>query len=331
MRELTYLLGEYIIGGVPVKIRKEEYESYLKASCRLDMLFDLENSFNLFALALIDFEIYILQVATQYQLGGHGLERDRYFDEIRANLNLKLISTLNTSRAYEELSRRHLSSILLQVDGVAVDAAKLFNVAFDSSLEYRVIYKLRNYAAHQSLPIGMISLGSTRQCETESDKFQESIPIRRRYTVQIGIPVSKLLESSKINEVIKKELRIIESSDLDLKYFLRGFAQNFARVHQRIREITEGILDSNLKELEDAAIRVKREDGADPIHASILTQNDRAVIDEHNISLEYYRRLKDKRQRWYGIRSIQTAFVSSEIVANKNFSISEKPSIWIPK
>ena len=258
----VFFLGEPFIGGRRIEIEEELYQTCLQVKLRLEALSDIEDSFSLLAMALIEFESYLLTTSVRNLYGDEGCDFRDFGAEVRTSLNLKLLSVLNCSRVFEEQAYRCLS----QHDSNALFSLEtikgLFRSAFDSSFEYRVMYQLRNHAMHHSLPVGLISFGQTHQ--SKSDRPSDRISFRHRYTIDIGIDVQELQNSDRLNKKVRRELEGIPKKFLDLKYFLRGFAGKLGEAHQGIAEHTEELFATSLKEIEDFASLLQELGEADP-------------------------------------------------------------------
>ncbi|WP_170517390.1 hypothetical protein [Ruegeria atlantica] len=321
-----FLLAEGFLGGKTVEIDEDRFNEILYAKNVIKPIWEVEDTFALLANAFIEFEEYLISVGIRY-FYQRDMQRDadHFFDDVRQNLNLKLISVLTASRMYEEQLHRRMSS-LSKLVGEEIDLRSSFRAVFDGSLEYRVMYALRNHALHNQLPLGAISIGDYKLSSTGN--LRDDAPTRLRITVDPKISVEDFCNSDKINARIRDEVNALGFRHLDLKFFARGFLMCLARCHQDFREATESVLEDALDELHSADHHLQITKGELPKYTTLICRKGEQV-EGHDIDYSKNSRIVEIRKYWSGLRWIQRGYISSEVKASKNTYPRAHEEIWI--
>jgi hypothetical protein len=255
-------------------------------------------------------------------------DADHFFDDVRQSVNLKLISALTASRIYEEQLHRRME-ILSKLAGEKIDLKASFSSAFDSSLENRVMYALRNHALHSQLPLSAITFGSSRLSITGDPR--DEAPSRSRMTVDPKISTKEFCGSPKIRPATRAEVEQLGYEKLDLKFFARGFLSCLASCHDDFRRVTEGPLERALLDLKNAHLELKEAKGDEPKHVSIYKRYEGSVIEKHYIDYAKKLRILDLRRFWSGLKWIQRSYLSSKVVSYKDTYPENHGTIWIEK
>jgi len=246
----NYLIGEGYIGGSSLRIDEARFNGLVLSKKVIRLIWDIEETFSLLANSFVEFEEYLMSVVIKFhykQVGGQ--DAHRFFDDVRQNINLKLVAMLTASRIYEEQTHQRL----LELSGLVhktIDMKPVFSKTFDESLEYRVVYSLRNHALHNQLPVHKVTYNSTPLSETRD--IRSNAPIRIRETVNPRISVREFIESKKLNAAVRQEVEKLGYEYLDLKFFIRGFVAGLTGCHEAARVATQPYLDAALDELRKA-------------------------------------------------------------------------------
>jgi len=324
-----YVLGEYLLNGASVEIDEARFDALLKNSEIIRVIWDVEEAFSLLAKAFIEFEEYLLVAGLGYYYK-RDMQRDvdNFFDDVRQTINLKLISFLTASRAYEDHLHRRMSC-LSKLSSKKIDLKGNFNSVFDKSLEYRVMYALRNHALHRQLPLGTVALSGSNLSETGS--MLDDPPSRMRTTVDPKISVAEFCASDKIRLATRDEVEGLGYKHLDLKYFVRGFLSCLANCHDEFRTVTQNILEGALGQLRNAQDDLADKKGEGPKLVSIFKRDAGQIIENHYVDFERKSRLLDLRKYWTGLKSVQKGYISSEITSSKDTYPQADDKIWITK
>lgn len=322
-----YLLSETFSSEAKKEINKARFDTLLKANNVVNQIWDPEETFTLLVNSFLDLEEYILHAGLNYHYR-RDIQRDsdRFFDDARQAFNLKLISALTASRVYEEQLHQRLSSLskLLEVE---IDLKPIFSSTFDSSIECRVMYALRNYALHHQLPLSIISFSGSNLFQAAD--MRDMGPSRHRITVNPKISVKDFCDTKKIRSQTRKEVAGLGAEYLDLKFFARGFLSNLARCHESFRSQTKEILANALEDLKSAYEELRSLKGDTPIHVSIYECGADQKLARHYIDYATKARLEELRTYWIGLKSVQRCYVSSEISSSKDTYPKSDENIWI--
>lgn len=324
-----FLLTEGFLSGTVIEIDEERFNELLHAKNVIKPIWEVEDTFSLLANAFIEFEEQLLSAGMRY-VYQRDMQRDvdHFFDDVRQNVNLKLISVLTASRVYEEQLLRRTSS-LSKLIGKVIDLNGSFSSVFDSSLEYRVMYALRNHALHNQLPLGGITFSNSNLSSTGD--IRDDAPTRHRVTVDPRISVEEFCNSDKLRELTRKEVEDLGCEYLDLKFFARGFVSCLAHCHSDFRTATEAVLEKSLSALQTAYNELQKAKGEVPTHASIVRRINGRKVEDHYIDYSKKSRIRDVRKFWTGLQWLQRAYVSSEVRQSKNTYPNQHEDIWIAK
>ncbi len=321
-----FFLKESSLNGVSVEIDHVRFDILKNANVNIKKLWDIEEAFTLFADAFVEIEDYFLKATLNYHYKfSRGRNVDDYFDDVRQAINLKLVSFLTASRVYEEQVYRRVSE-LSNLGTLEVAVKPLFSSAYDRSLEYRVMYTLRNQALHHQLPLGLVTFGQRNL--SQSGSLASGGPTRLRVDLSPKLSVHDFISSDKGSAKTKKEVSDLDVKNLDLKFFIRGFIECVAEVHECIREQTQDIFDLSLSEIRMAYEKLYEVKEGEPKFICILRRTEEGQ-ENHYIDFVQKNRLSQTRKLWDGLAHVQRSYISSEITkGNDTFPISHS-EIWI--
>ncbi|WP_272008742.1 hypothetical protein [Roseovarius sp. ZX-A-9] len=325
----NFQLSEGYIGGAIVEIDTVRYEELLHANAVIKPIWDLEDTFSLLANSFIELEEYFLSLGISY-FYQKDMQRDmnHFFDDVRQGANLKLISALTASRVYEEQLHRK-TSLLSKLTETKIDLCPSFSSAFDESIEYRVMYALRNHAQHRQLPLTNIIFSSSNLSETGD--MRDGAASRHRITIDPKISVTEFCNSDKIKSSTREEVRDLGYQYLDLKFFMRGFLSCLAVCHEDFRKATEPFVEIYLTALKEARDELWKLKGDEPKHICIFKRYEGRVVEKHYIDYTERSRLRDLRGFWTGLQSVQRGYVSSEVKLSKDTYPEQHEKVWIAK
>lgn len=324
-----FLLTEGFLGGASVDIDENRFAALVRANEVIRTIWDVEDTFALLANSFIELEEYLLSAGIKYYYERQILRNaDHFFDDVRQAINLKLVAMLTASRVYEEQVHRRMSALSAMVER-NIDVKPSFSAVFDESLEYRVMYALRNHALHNQLPLGMISLGASNL--SESGDVRDKEPSRHRVTVDPKISAQEFVKSDRINQARKQEVERLGYQHLDLKFFMRGFIASLANCHEEIRDTTKPHLGEALAVLQQSKNDLQKIKGEEPKHISAVKRLNGRKEEDHYVDYSSKSRLVEIRSTWVGLKWVQRGYVSSEITKSKDSYPEAHPTIWIAK
>lgn len=325
---LNYAHTESYIGGVTKEISEDAFLKVAQASKIIDALWDVESVFSLLANSSIEFEECLLRLTLNYQYQ-HGMQRnaDHFFDDAQQLVNLKLVSLLTASRVYEEQLMRRASD-LSKESGTEISIKDSFSSAFDGSLQYRVMYALRNHALHNQLPLGTISFSNALLFSSENNPDD---PTRARITVNPKISVAEFCSSDRIKQSTRDEVSNLGLEFLDLKFFSRNFVACLAACHEEFRIRSAHAFENSLAIMHTAQEELSKENGKQVEHSFVVKMNEGETVEKYYVDYSNRSRLKELRKYWSGLRWAQNSFVSSEVVFAKNTFPTYDAKLWISK
>lgn len=324
-----YLIAEPFIGGATLDIEKNRYDNLMQARLRILAIRDLEDSFEILARTFLDFEEFLLKATLTYFCAKSADSPIDFFDDTRANLNLRLTAILNSSRVYEEQVYRRFSTLVNTLAVKDLNAKPLFNKVYDASIEYRIIHALRNHASHHSLPIDLVSYG--QKLQYPEVQVSEDVPKRFRYTLNPRLKINDLLSSGSFKSAIKPELESLQKRFIDVKYSVRGFVARVAECHVGVRELTAVIISDCAQVLENAQMDLEKVKGKSVKGLSLVVANPEKWGAVDFIGRELSEQLGKKRDNWRNLAGVQSGYVSSEVIEDKEVFTSLNSNIWIPE
>ncbi len=161
--------------------------------------------------------------------------------EGRHGLNRHLSNLLSSARLY----RDHTGHALSEQFGKNSTAYQHYELeksqVYDTSLGYRCLEVLRNYAQHRGLPAHSITFRSVHD-EKEQTEVTELIKERTRHFVAFSLIPEKLRLDGGFKSSVLQELE--RSTDkngrIDLMPLIRDYVSGIARIHQSIRMVRIG-------------------------------------------------------------------------------------------
>lgn len=223
-------------GGYKLQIDADQYEIFSDAILTASSSMRIEELFQVFATTIISFEKYLLDVAVDFAYADLSLKEidDKFFTDMRYQFNVKIITALTALQCYIDHSDRILKYIGNPA-GAREFNAKLGSQAFDENFSYRACCQLRNYAQHQSLPLGGFTIGS------DADFVQDEKGVRHKvgskYSVHPWVDILKLKESKKISARFRDELKGFNYNRVDIKWLIRDLARSMYERHAKLRKL----------------------------------------------------------------------------------------------
>src|SRR6266404_3545069 len=239
-----YQLAKMVLSSSAViELSKAEYEALIGAVKKLLSCLDAEEKFDCVIENYRDLEKYILDQALQALFSSAELD-DVAWQAPRNTTARKLANLLSSVRLYQDTIGRDATAIT--GDDAAADKIKAAKSAqFDSSLSYRTLDAVRNYAQHHALPVHGFSVKGEW---TKDRKFSES-----EFAPMIS--VSELAADPDFKPTTLAELKA-GLAELELKPVVREYVECLSTIHHHFRESTKSPVDEQLRIITEAKARL---------------------------------------------------------------------------
>jgi hypothetical protein len=238
-----YFLAQLFLSSeAEIELSQSEYASIAGAVDKLLECLDAEEKFDCLLENYRDLERFMTDQAFESMF--NNLKDEVAFQVPRNTTARKLSNFLSSVRLYQEQVGRHAGAIANNAKPRA-SICEAMHRQFDSSLSYRILDGLRNYAQHQALPVHGFSIGGTW---VQNRTYSE-------HEFQPVVSVQELARSPKFRKKTLNE--IINGPDqLKLKPMLRDYVESLSTIHQVFRVTTEPSTVEYLATIESAKARL---------------------------------------------------------------------------
>jgi hypothetical protein len=240
---VRYQLAKMVLSSsAAIELSKAEYEALIGAVKKLLSCLDAEEKFDCLIENYRDLEKYILDQAFQALFVSRELD-DVAWQAPRNTTARKLANLLSSVRLYQDTLGRHATTIT--GDDAAADKIKAAKRAqFDSSLSYRTLDALRNYAQHHALPVHGFSV---KGAWTKDRKFSE-------HEFAPMISISEVAADPEFKPSTLAELKA-GPAEVELKPMVREYVEALSTIHHHFRESTKWATDEQLRIIMEAKAR----------------------------------------------------------------------------
>lgn len=310
--------------ALPVEIEKSYFEALQNSREVIFKLLELEECFDLFARSYLRLEQTLFEITQKFLFSRDAPNNvEELFGDARERLNLELISFLTASAVLIEKGDRLAKNAV--VPGFDEDRFEPFRTElFDDNFEYRVMCGLRNFALHNKLPLGGISLD--KKLEFENEALAPASLSRIRLSCNPTFQTRDLVSDKSLRAGTRKEIEQLGIEGLDIKYFVRRFVELLAHRQFKIREYTEKGCRDSLDILENAASKLTDREGKEIEVLSVSTNgNPIQSIGPFIVHLNRLKKVTPKRSTWDSLKSAVGSYVSGEIV-NRGSVFTAKPA-----
>jgi hypothetical protein len=248
--EQRYLLAQtFLMSEAQIELSRSEYDSMVEAVDKLLECLDVEEKFDCLLENYRDLETFMVDQAVEAMFSRH--QDHVAFQAPRNTTARKLSNLLSSVRLYQDTVAHHAKSITHhKTAGTAIDTA--MSHQFESSLSYRVLYLLRNYAQHHALPVHG-AFTSFRRVEDLEYLDHEFRPV---------VSVKELARNQHFRDRLSPSGRmtmdeIISGLEtLDLKPMVRDYVESLSTVHEQFRSKTQSSVDGYLNAIASAKARL---------------------------------------------------------------------------
>lgn len=310
-------------GGTEFEVDKEMFHGVVEAKRQIALLFKFEDSYKLLSDSVYEFELHLLDLGLRYQLGRANTEGyERFFDEARQTINLKLISLLTSGRIFIEQA-----TSLFNKMGRTEDAKSVFSNEFDKNFQYRLGEALRNHSLHHSLPLSRNVF--SRKKLYEDGRFAEDSRTRDRFSINPQISVEDFLSAGKMRSKTKAEVEALSVKYLDLKYVIRGYVSGLARCHARLRGETAAAIEESINSIEGLVAHCVLDNKKEAYFYIGSCGSKEREVSTIEICPKKLRRIKDVRSESDAISRLPLSFLSSEVTKRKDSYPPSDSELWI--
>jgi hypothetical protein len=238
-----YLLAQMFLSSTAkIELSRSEYESMIEAVDKLLECIDAEEKFDCLLENYRDLEKFMVDQTFESMFSY--FQDGVAFQAPRNTTARKLSNFLASVRLYQDTVERHAKSITKdEATGTAIGTA--LSHQFDSSLSYRVLDALRNYAQHQALPVHGFSM-DRRWVEDHAYLEHEFQPV---------VSVKALARNPDFRKKTLDEI-INGPEALQLKPMVRDYVESLSTIHEEFRAKTQSSTDRYLNTIATAKARL---------------------------------------------------------------------------
>jgi hypothetical protein len=222
---VRYTLKRRVFGGPDfIEISQDEFNRWKCTQSKLLDVLNIEATFDLFLENYAEFERDFLAINHRLALfQAHGEPLGHYRE-----MNRRMMNLLSSARLYLDEVPQDLHAIYPQNPAPAATFKQRCSAHYDSSLAYRVMEALRNYAQHSGFPIHVVTHGL--QHEEKNPGFLH------RMTLHLHVHVQRL-DHSNFKKAVLHELkpRADRHGCVELTPFIPEYIEKLCEVHESLR------------------------------------------------------------------------------------------------
>ena len=167
----------------------------------------------------------------------------------RSLFNRRLANLLSACRSYIDHSKHHIRAILPKGADAIVRFENEFSHRYDTSLGYRVMEALRNFAQHRGFPI--------HASEYTGSWVGDGDDARLVFGLALYVKTKYLREDREFKKEILEELEKL-GGRVDLRPLVRDYVGALGGIHELLREMIQHSVQAWEKVLMDAIERFKK-------------------------------------------------------------------------
>jgi hypothetical protein len=321
-----YLLTEKFIGGLSFDFPEDRAINLLSAKKVLSAISDIEDLYSLFISGFIEFEKILLESGIDY-LFGQQANRDleEFFENLHDRINLCILTLLTAYKSYDDQVTQRASDIETLCQGITKVERNIRAETYDSSLEYRVCCKLRDYAQHSKLPLLGISFGGESQFQDKNSKPNGAS--RNRTTINPYFSAQTFSNSTAF-KAVRHEIAALNVNKIDTKQILRGFVAAMSIRHKRFQELLPEVISTCSEAYDGAYAYFESRKGMRPkfLHLELVNGLARERV---YMKSDFPAQVVAKQSRPTALRFANRCFVSSEAVLTAHSFQGSDHDIWI--
>jgi len=224
-----YVIGYHASKGYN-KFRKSNLKEFNEISNQVKFITFYRQFLELFEIVkanLIEISVYIFEITEHRRINAF-VEYDEFIDPALIS-NQKIANLLTSFRTFDD----HICHKISNIYGVQSNEYKAFKNAskqiYDNYFAYRFLYKLRNYVQHVGLPVTKIIFNT----KLEENKNKKKLI---KHSVQLFLDKKQLLKYKGWGTV-KNDLGLIIKDDILLNNLIDEFYYSFLKLYKEIQEI----------------------------------------------------------------------------------------------
>lgn len=209
------------------------------------------------------------------------------------------------------------------------DIENQFPLSRKMRIEHRIMWAFRNFMTHA--PYADVRSNFEILFEREKPNEKDS-PRRSRITSNPTIVIDIVAKDWKFKQECGDDIKQMKHEGcncFDVKFMLRGYIEEVAKIHNIFREKTDSLLNNILNELHTIGREMLPESEIPPIIRMVKLDSEDNNREEFTLGYEHQSRLRDKRQEWQNFDREKKHYYSSEIILSKEKYPQEDPDTWI--
>jgi hypothetical protein len=163
------------------------------------------------------------------------------------DVNRRILNFLSSSRMYIDQIKHEISSMYGKDSEVYAGVRSRETIEYDTSLAYRAIDALRNYAQHRSMPVGKLSFPIRREDDGGADRL--------RFMVVPCLDLTELRQDTSIKATILNELEAAGRTNLN--ELIRSYLESIGRIHIDVRQLTDADVEKWENSFQNAQTRAR--------------------------------------------------------------------------
>jgi hypothetical protein len=221
-----YALHRWLLNSTSsLEIDRQDYENLRAASEGLAEILSAEQKYDALMENYAELEKSLIEEALNHMIFSHTvIDESSSPGEI---ISRRVLNLFASARLYLDALPRHVATILSADQATAERLKKMPAELYDSSLAYRVMEAVRNYAQHRELPVHGF------QWHSEWEEIQ-SESARLVFSVAPKLNVNSLRADAKFKRSVLAELDIL-GPDVLLMPLTREYIEKLSSLHEQFR------------------------------------------------------------------------------------------------
>lgn len=310
-------------------------ETFKKLKKYLDILKILEHAEYHYAIigqAYKNFEMSLFEVS--FDIAHEDREVSGIWWLGQQKIHISLMALLSTTSTYlNSLERDYIKKLEKLTQKKMNDMKEQFTRSRNERIEYRLMQALRNFITHA--PYADIH-GTIQSHEGEICDTTENTPWPQPDTNNPAIVIDLLLEDRNLRGKCKNDLVQMKRDgyeQFDVKFMLRGYIEEVAKIHNMFRKKTESLFNDILSDLRKTEMKIlsniKTLPRVELKFELIDTTAETNDKEDREIGYKFHSRLKDRRQKWRNLGSEQKRHYSSAIISEDKKYSEKDPDLSI--
>lgn len=151
---------------------------------------------------------------------------------------------------------------------------------------------------------------------------------RLRYSIELVIPKSKILNDKRTKGITKKNLENLDADMIDAKMLLRRFVEIISAIQAMFRELTSALLAAAYEKFQFVLSALNPAEKASFSYGYIVDSKakfDRSKRFDMGILLH----LSERREEWLSLQDISAKYITSQVSRRKSVHLFARPDLLI--